>query len=124
MNTCTVLSMTWQSAKTHFVWCIRRKHAGANPRPATGADLTADKAAKQTYGSGTQEDAKYSCGPSPVPHKVLTQSTWTSVLLPSTPSSSGVTHTPSLMQLQCFQDKLRGSMSKPISLAAGLTVLL
>ena len=99
-------------ARTHFVWSIRRKYGGANPRPAPGAGLAADKDAKWTYGCSTQEDAKSNCGPSPVPHEILIQPTWTSVLLPSTPNSSSVTHTTSHIQLQCFQDKLRGSVSK------------
>lgn len=111
-------------AKPQFVWSVMRKHAGANPRPATGADLTADKDVKQTYGSRTQQGAKPNCGPSPLPHEVLTQPTQTSVLLPSTPCSSSVTHTTSHIQLRCIHDKLGGSMSKPLSLAAGLTVLL
>lgn len=81
------------------------------------------KVQKWTSGPWTQEDAKSSCGPSPA-HDILTQPTGTSVLFPSTPNSSSVTHTTSHIWWQCFQDKLRGSMSKPVSLAAGLTALL
>lgn len=43
-------------ANIHFAWSVMTKHADANLRPATGADLiTVDKDAKQTYGSRTYE---------------------------------------------------------------------
>lgn len=80
-------------ANIHFAWSVMTKHADANLRPATGADLiTVDKCkdAKQTYGSRTYEKHLIHL-PS-----TMGQQHWhnshrhTCALLPSTPNASSV----------------------------------
>lgn len=106
-------------AKTRFVWSIRRKHAGANPRSATSADLTADKDVRQAYASRTQEGAKSICI-LPLYHTRYWHNPHGHLFCSLVHPFPAVWH----IQLQCFQDKPRGSTFKSVSLAARLTVLL